>query len=229
MYELARISLHNSLKQNGYYSYTYEDVEIRLSRAEQFYELVLNDVNTIGGYTKKRDIRESDVVIDAGAYPGEFTIYAAKKAEKVLALEPDPENAEKLRQNLDLNNVKNVDVLEKGLWDEDGQVSFLERQEGSTIKEGGSTEISTTTLDAIQEKRGEEIDFIKMDIEGAEIEALEGGREVMKETEPFFAIASYHEVDGKPTWRKLEEIFRENGYEVKTGHSEHKTTWGWTN
>lgn len=60
------------------------------------------------------------------------------------------------------------------------------------------------------------LDFIKMDIEGAEIEALEGCIQTIEKLKPNFAIASYHIVDGAATYIKVEEFFKKRNYPYKT-------------
>ena len=66
---------------------------------------------------------------------------------------------------------------------------------------------------------------MKIDIEGAEIEAVEGARQVIEELKPRFAIASYHVRDGKPTSEILPELFAAVGYHVETGFEQHRTTY----
>jgi hypothetical protein len=60
------------------------------------------------------------------------------------------------------------------------------------------------------------IDFIKMDIEGAEIQAMQGAIHVLKKFKPNLAIASYHIVDNKPTYLWLENFFKAINYPYKT-------------
>jgi hypothetical protein len=69
------------------------------------------------------------------------------------------------------------------------------------------------------------LDFVKMDIEGAEIEAIEGAGSVLSTLKPKFAIASYHRRNGRPTAETLERLFREVGYSSITGFPEHMTTY----
>ena len=71
-----------------------------------------------------------------------------------------------------------------------------------------------------------DVSFIKSDIEGAEIEALKGMKSVLKNGSPQLAIASYHLRDGKKTCFFVEEFLKEFGYETKTGHPIHLTTYG---
>jgi hypothetical protein len=54
------------------------------------------------------------------------------------------------------------------------------------------------------------LDFVKTDIEAAEIEAIEGAGSVLSVFKPRFAIASYHRRNGRPAANKLEQLFRES-------------------
>jgi tRNA G37 N-methylase Trm5 len=60
-------------------------------------------------------ISSSDIVVDAGANIGIFTLLAAKKARTVIAIEPDPENFEYLKENVRLNKAGNVVLINKAL------------------------------------------------------------------------------------------------------------------
>jgi hypothetical protein len=62
------------------------------------------------------------------------------------------------------------------------------------------------------------LDFIKMDIEGAELEALDGCRATIKTLKPNFSIASYHVVNGEQTYIKVEQFFNNMNYPCKTVH-----------
>lgn len=217
-------------KQEDFFVYEYDDVEIKMKEKEDFEELVIwRDI--IEGYLNLRGLNKRDVVLDAGAYPGEFTIYAAKKASKVIALEPDKQNYRKLEQNIELNNLDNVVTKNIALSSEVGDVGFDEGDEDEAKVSGDSSvKISATTIDNISEDLPKEsIDFIKMDIEGHEIEAVKGGKSLMENGDPFFSIASYHIVNQKRTCEYLEDFFKNRGYSSKTGFQEHLTTYAWKN
>lgn len=202
-------------------------VKITLKDFRDFEEYY-SGINVIEGYEKIREIKEDDIIIDAGAYPGEFTVYAARKGNKVIALEPDENNAADLEDNLDLNGVKNVVVRNKGLSDNIGKIRMTGENFTSEINQEGDKIVDITTLDSLVENLElEELDFVKMDIEGEEIKALEGGEETMARFSPFFSVASYHQVDDEKSYKEVERKLSQNGFKVKTGFERHKTTWGW--
>lgn len=221
----------SAIHETGYgqsgYTLDINGIEVKLSKRKHFIETVLR--NIVRGYTVERDVKQGDTVVDAGAFPGEFTIYAAKKCSpaKVLALEPDPENARQLRKNLELNNVDNVEVIEKGLWSEQGEIGFDSRaKEDSCIDLESENTIPVTTLDRLKDRYGA-IDYVKMDVEEAELEALKGGTQLIQIHAPFFSIASYHRINGVLSHKLMEGFLSSYNYNVRTGYEAHTTTYGW--
>jgi len=79
----------------------------------------------------------------------------------------------------------------------------------------------------INDNQIEKLDFVKMDIEGAEIEALKGARESLKKYSPKVAIASYHKRDGIQTAKWVEAFLNEQGYKTWTNFPSHLTTYGY--
>jgi len=124
------------------------------------------------------DAGPNDVVIDAGAYVGDFTVKAAERAKLVIAIEPDPRSAELLRRNV--QGLKNVVVVEAALGERPGFAAL----EGSGVSvhaefgRGGSVKV--VALDDLMEELGVEPTLLKMDIEGAECAALRGGPRSLK-------------------------------------------------
>ncbi len=210
------------------YAREIKGTEIKMSRSIHFSEFLTE--KPLAGYLKETDIEENDRVIDAGAYPGEFSIYAAKNGAEVIAIEPDPQNAEELRENIRLNGLSDkVEVVEKGLWDQK-DTKKMERDSqfglGSKVKDGGQLVIELDTLDSVCSNYGA-VDFVKMDIEGAEIKALKGAEKLMENTEPEFAIATYHvNENGERTCFRVEDVLKNKGYSVETGYKRHLTTYG---
>lgn len=186
------------------------------------------------GYEKHYAIREGDVVVDAGAYTGHFTVYAAKKVGprgKVISFEAEPSIFRVLEQNVKLNNLTNVTLINKGVWSSETELKFDSRAVGSHIVQGESANeaiksIQTVSLDRALEQLGiDHVDLIKMDIEGAEIEAVKGARRLMEQPGVHFAIASYHVLDGVKTSTLLEPQFAQLGYSAVTEFPSHPTTY----
>ena len=108
------------------------------------------------------------------------------------------------------------------LWNKNEKVNFCET--GSV----GSSAVwipnneklvkkQAITIDSWVEKNNiTQLDFIKMDIEGAEIEALDGCKMIIETLKPDFAIASYHIVNGEQTFIKVEQFFTSMNYPFKT-------------
>ncbi|MBU0959656.1 MAG: FkbM family methyltransferase [Nanoarchaeota archaeon] len=186
------------------------------------------------GYVGKYVPQKGDVVVDAGAFVGNFAVYASKLVGpegKVIAFEPEESNYRLLKRNIKLNKLKNVIVIKKGLWHKDDLLKFKTKGPESCLadfdkEENLSNTISVVSLDSFfKRNRIKKLDFVKMDIEGAEIRAIEGMKNLMQANKINFAIASYHIVEGKQTCIKLEKMFKEMGYKSNTGYPRHQTTY----
>jgi FkbM family methyltransferase len=203
---------------------------------KSYYRLGLG---VLPGYFKYYSLKEGDTVIDGGAYLGDFTLYAAKvvgNSGRVIAFEPDLSNYKKLLENIVLNNIDNVIVINKGLYSENTNLKFYNDSSGGSFlisenlesKPNGIVEVPVAKLDDEMDRLGiSSVDFIKMDIEGAEIEALKGCKKILESTCLNLAIASYHILDGNPTCKRLEKFLLGWGYNVLTANPQHLTTYGW--
>jgi FkbM family methyltransferase len=150
--------------------------------------------------------RSGDVVLDCGANVGVYTREALNAgARLVVAIEPAPENIECLRRTYAPEiQAGKVIVYPKGVWDKDDWLtlhvdphnsaadSFLIQREGSYPQE----RVPLTTIDKMMDElKLDRADFIKMDIEGAEVKALIGARATLAKFHPRMAISSYHADD----------------------------------
>ena len=172
-------------------------------------------------------VKNGDVVMDAGANCGHLSIYYSKltgENGKIYAFEPDKINIERINENINLNKdlENNIKIESLLLWNENKMVDFYE---AGTV---GSSAVWIPDTDKCVKKEAvriddwvrrnniNKLDFIKMDIEGAEIEALEGCVKTIQNLSPNFAIASYHFVNGEQTYIKVEEFFKKINYPYKT-------------
>lgn len=137
-------------------------------------------------------------IIDAGAYEGEL-LHTIRKfnigLDKWYCFEADASNYKRLLQRKDKNGTGLKQVcVNKGLWDEEKRIYFLNGDSASRIVdyETGSS-IETTTIDSFFHSVS--VNFIKMDIEGAEYAALAGGINVIRRDRPVLAISIYHSIE----------------------------------
>ena len=187
-------------------------------------------------------IKEGMTVVDAGACCGEFTIYAAFRVGdtgRVVVLEPDPVNQEAIKRNFELSGgmPNNVTFVDAGLWTCRDTLTFGSGAgASSSLVETKATHADSTTkidvavlclADLVKELGLKRLDLIKMDIEGAEIEAIEKQGAVLQKYQPRIAIASYHIRDGAKTALSLEKIMKSFGMQVETVFPLHLTTRGW--
>jgi len=181
-------------------------------------EAILDDFYEMYG-----ELIEPDwTVVDIGAAIGEFTVLAAKKAlrGKVYAFEPNPTSVEILQKNLKQNQIKNVEVIRKGVWCSTTRLSLnLKNDEplqavSSPVADVNAEiiEFETTTLqEYLKEACIEEIDLLKSDSEGAEYEVFFSmPASVLRKIKRI--VMEYHDLDDQKTHQSLVKYFEENGY-----------------
>lgn len=208
----------------------------RLRRWLAFSPLVpdfIQDFSPIKGYELFRMLQPGDVVVDAGAFPGDYALYAADKVGplgRVIAFEPTASNRRILERNIRKSGVQNITVIPKGLWNEATSLTLDAHGPASTVQAGeGAETVVVTTLDAALETLGvDHIDVLKMDIEGAELQALEGAKTTLETSRPHTCVASYHLVDGRPTAGRVEQRLMDAGLVSQTAYKKHLTTYGWS-
>ena len=126
------------------------------------------------------EIQPSDIVVDIGAHVGVFTVFAAKKAYngEVYSYEPEPTNFKQLKKNVVLNHLKNVKETRTGVAGRKGMRTFYVSNQhtgGNSIIKVPGKKIKakfTTLKDIIDDNEIDVIDFLKVDVEGAEYEIL---------------------------------------------------------
>ena len=164
-------------------------------------------------------VREDDVVVDAGANIGYYTILLSRAVGpngKVYAFEPGKECFNLLKKNVKENSCNNVILINKALSSRDGEIKFYikdgDKASSSMLKDSKcpSTEVivQATTLD---KEVKEPAAFMKMDIEGVELEALAGGRELLKTCEKMVIEAPGDRED----YEDIKQLLQENKYKIK--------------
>lgn len=171
--------------------------------------------------------------LDLGAYNGdtvlEFAAQTSNTYNQIIAVEPDKKNYNKLLvSSKELHNVRCVNV---GIWNESGMLSFsggggrsscLTPDTVLDLDTSKKYHISVDTIDNIV--GNSEITYIKMDVEGAEHEALDGGKGTIKRCHPKLAVSAYHRTDDFLTLiLKIHEI--DPTYRIYLRHHPYIPAW----
>lgn len=148
-------------------------------------------------------VKENDIVLDIGANIGIFSLWVRKQAKgvKVFAIEPHPKIYQELLQNIELNKVEGqVFPIQRCVSNKEGQCQLTFDEEVFTMTRIGSAkdsiETDVITIDALVVSEGlNQVDIIKLDIEGAERMALAGARKTITNFKPKLALSGYHLID----------------------------------
>jgi FkbM family methyltransferase len=185
----------------------------------------LREIYVDNMYEKYYRFKKGDIIVDAGAHIGVFTIKAAKAVGdegKVIAIEPEMDNLRFLGRNLQANSLRNVVVVKKGVWSDRGRLRLFLGKNGERHSllnldaQNKFVEVDVDTLDNILRELGVcKVDFVKMDIEGAEIEAYKGMTSALKQNLNL-AISAYHVIEGEQTNKTIAPWLEENGFSVYT-------------
>lgn len=143
-------------------------------------------------------LSEEEVFVDAGSFDGDttraFLARTQNQFKKIIAYELDKNNYEKLVKNVSKmnENIKSkIFLYNIGLYDENQEIKYASNTTSSFISANDSEEGSVVKIS--DHINGENVTFIKMDIEGSEVKALHGAKTLIKENKPKLAICIYHE------------------------------------
>ena len=162
-------------------------------------------------------IEDGDTVLDVGACIGDTTVpMAIKTGEKgiVIAVEPEPNNISFLKANTSKFN--NVWIIEKAAWNRKETVRFYIHPSimGHSIIDQFKhyIEVQADTLDNIV-KAWDRIDFAKIDVQGAELQVLEGAEEMLKKTRKIVVETHYH--GERALYPKVSNFLKTRGFTVR--------------
>ena len=149
--------------------------------------------------------RPGDYVIDAGSCWGDTALYFAHQAGPdghVYSFEFEPDNLKVFEKNLELNPelAPRIEIVREALWRQSGEtLHCLANGPASSLvadeANHGQDAVPITTAsidDFVARRKLPRVDFIKMDIEGAELDALHGARQTIEKFKPRLAISIYH-------------------------------------
>ena len=197
---------------------------------EDFIVMTKHEEEIIGIFRPK----EGDIVVDIGAHMGRYTIPSAKSvgvSGKVIAVEAHPYNFGILQHNLKLNKLTNVRSLNSAVYSKKANLKLYLPDEdlGYTMHHSVMTnylstkynneierkyvEVEADTLDNLLKSSGiTTVNWIKIDVEGAEYEVLKGAREILSTNKPISILVEVH---GKDTYGPTIELLRSNNFNIE--------------
>jgi FkbM family methyltransferase len=155
-------------------------------------------------------------VLDIGANVGFFTLMLSRAVGaqgKVIAVEAIPATFAVLKLNLELNAIGNVDAMNMAASDRYAELEFRVPRYGPSMasyywhREAPDVErvrVQAVPLDGLEALRGKKVSFVKIDVEGAEGDVLQGMRAILDESRPVVFIEC-SEIGRKATWATLSD------------------------
>ena len=176
--------------------------------------------------------KQGDIVVDIGAHIGRYTIIGAKRVGangKVVAIEANPSNFEMLNRNIKLNQLTNILSLNNAVYSKETKIKlYLPGEElGHTIyntvmsdrakNEDKFVEVSANTLDYfLQLKEITDVNWIKIDVEGAEFEVLKGATNVLSKSKDIALLIEIHNLSGGTNlYRPILEFLRLYNFKIE--------------
>lgn len=174
----------------------------------------------------KKYVQPGFAVYDCGAHQGYFAMTMGKMVGPeghIHSFEALPSNYKVLEKNLKLNQVTNITAMHCAIGNADGTVQFSDSgnsfantlvQTSSVFANHAKVEVPIGRLDQLQKENNLPMpDFIKMDIEGAELEGLMGVSEILKKAKPFLHIAT-HDIHKPGVHQACIDLLTDLGYIV---------------
>jgi FkbM family methyltransferase len=177
--------------------------------------------------------KQGDIVVDIGAHMGRYTIIGSKRVGtqgKVVAIEAHPGNFEMLNRNIKLNQLTNVIPLNYAVYSKETKIKLYlpDEESGYTMHhsimsnyvftkykdktEDKFVEVSANTLDYFLQLEGiTDVNWIKIDVEGAEFEVLKGAHNVLSNSKN---ISLLIEVHGKDTYEPIIKSLRSYNFKI---------------
>ena len=170
--------------------------------------------------------KEGEVVIDIGAHIGLYTIISSKQVGntgKVVAIEADPDNFELLKRNIALNNLTNVLPLNYAAFSTRTRIKLYEQSASAkynsvmltrAAKTKNYVEVNADTLDSILKQNGiNQVNWIKIDVEGAEYEVLKGSTEMLS-SENVSLLVEIHNIEDPSHYHNIVDFLKHRNYEM---------------
>ena len=176
-----------------------------------------------------KELRNGMVCVDIGSNIGYYALLESKivgKNGKIFAIEPSPENFNYLNNNLKLQNFSNTETYQIAIGNQDGTAKLTVGNKSNHSKVITEYQTIPNGLDVIsvpikkldtfvQEQNISKIDFVRMDVEGFELNVIEGMKNVLRKLRPMIQVEVHKKFLGAKNTKKLLEIFKDEGYDIK--------------
>jgi FkbM family methyltransferase len=209
-------------------------------KKEEIINMTIREDDIIEHFTPK----EGDIVVDIGAHMGRYTIISSKRVGangKVVAIEAHPGNFEMLNSNIKLNQLTNVIPLNYAAYSKETKIKLYlpDEESGYTMHhsimsnyvftkykdktEDKFVEVSANTLDyLLQLNEITDVNWVKIDVEGAEFEVLKGASNVLSKSKD---IALLIEVHGLDNHRPILEFVSSYNFKIEFEKSNKTGDW----
>ena len=173
---------------------------------------------------KYLNVKKGDIVFEVGAYIGYHAMRLSEfvgDTGKVIAIEAVPANFDIMKKNIELNNIKNITLLDMAIWNSKGVISMNtdEHQKnsavGGVVSSKNKIKLPCNTIDNIcKDLNISKVDFVRIQINGAELQALQGMEKTIKQKPKLLVAVPYMNKD------KVIGLLESKGYStLYTGHS----------
>lgn len=173
----------------------------RLTRKNEYLRMIKSNENVYLDediLSKQQfDFIIQNIIVDGGAFDGDTIEYFIEKlgtsALKIEAYEAEDKNIKILQKKSHKYADLQLEIYDNALWSKNGIEMYFEGDGLSgRCTNSGKISVHTTTIDLMDMNRNGKVGLIKMDIEGAEREALRGAENVIKRDHPILAVCAYH-------------------------------------
>jgi len=209
----------DSIYKKGLFRTVHEGFELLINSKK-----ILQSLSVLRPYERYLEVERGDVCLDIGAAVGEDSFHMIRSgAQRVYTVEADPDNFYLLEKNIRRNELESrIIPLNIAAWNRDEFLTFykaerptdgglFENHHPDSKKTGEKIEVPARRLDKLIETK---IDFIKMNIEGAELEALEGMERILDEAGKIF-LTTDHYRDARYTTSRVMDILLDHGFRVE--------------
>jgi len=174
-------------------------------------------------YKEVLPLSENEVIVDLGAYDGdtirEFLAVTGGKYNRIYAFEPDEKNYRKLKAKTE--GMENIELYNIGACDKKETRYFAKKKGRNSHEDPNGIPVQFDSVDNLVKDR---VTFLKMDIEGSELKALEGAERTIRENLPKLYICAYHRNEDMFTLPlKIKELY--DGYKIYFRHHPYIPAW----